>query len=378
MDTLTHALIGAVTARACTKVKKEKSRDHSLMFVAALAAAFPDIDYLLFWVNPYRFITEWHRGLSHSLVMLPVWSALLSTAAFLVIKRQIPYRVIFGYCSLGLLTHIIVDLITLYGLKVFTPLSDQRFALSLAFDLDPWVGLITLLGLVFGLNNRSNAIFALIAIGIYLSLLFYFQQNALAVIDNRTRISQRPIDNIYALPQPFMPFHWKLVIDYQTYYETAHLSLLGKGTSLMDNFLTNTSCRIPVFSSYIQCKNDHKHFKKTRNQYFDIHIIDFHTVNQLEWQIISKHGDTQQKTKLALEVWQHDSFSKFRKFSSIPILYRIDTDISLTCIWYTDMRYIFPLIKPPFRYGMCHQHSNNDWQLFRLLRNTEKVRQLIE
>jgi len=110
-----------------------------------------------------------------------------------------------------LLTHIIADFITLYGLKLFTPLSDQRFAISLAFDLDPWIGLLALLGLVFGLNNRNNAVFALIAIGIYLSLLFYFQQSALAVIDNRTRIRQRPIDNIYALPQPFMPFHWTLV-----------------------------------------------------------------------------------------------------------------------------------------------------------------------
>ena len=51
MDTLTHALIGALSARACTKVKKEKSLDHSLMFIAALAAAFSDIDYLPFEIH---------------------------------------------------------------------------------------------------------------------------------------------------------------------------------------------------------------------------------------------------------------------------------------------------------------------------------------
>jgi membrane-bound metal-dependent hydrolase YbcI (DUF457 family) len=64
MDTVTHAIIGAVTARACITIKNEKSPHYGLLFVAALAAAFPDIDYLLFWVNPYRFITEWHRGVT--------------------------------------------------------------------------------------------------------------------------------------------------------------------------------------------------------------------------------------------------------------------------------------------------------------------------
>ena len=279
---------------------------------------------------------------------------------------------------MGLLTHIIADLITLYGLKLFTPLSEQRFALYLAFDLDPWIGVIALMGLVFGLNNRSNAVLALIVIGIYLSLLLYFQQSALAVIDTRTRTRQIPVDHIYALPQPFMPFHWKLVIDHQAYYETAHLSLLGKGTKLMGKLLTNTNCRIPAFSPYMQCESDHKHFKNTKNHVPDIDIVGFQTVNQLEWQTVSKHGDTQKETNLAIEVWQHDTFSKYRKFSSIPILYRIDTDTSLTCIWYTDMRYIFPLMKPPFRYGMCRQHANNYWQLYRLRRNTGNIRQLIE
>ena len=377
MDTVTHALIGAVTARACTKVKNEKSRDHGLLFIAALAAAFPDIDYVFFWVNPYRFITEWHRGITHSLIMLPAWAAMISMVAFFVMKKQIPFRTVFGYCSVGLLTHIIADLITLYGLKLFTPLNDQRFALSLVFDFDPWIGLIALMSLIFGLNNRRNAVFGLIAIGTYISLLFYFHQSALAVIDARTRTSQILTDKVYVLPQPFIPFHWKLVIDRQTYYETAHLSLLGKGTNLMDKLLTNIDLRFHVFSTFIQYENKHKHLKKTKNHLRDIDIVDFQTVNQLEWQTISKHGDTLKKIDLALEVWQHDSFSKYRKFSSIPILYRIDTDPNSTCIWYTDLRYVFPLLKPPFRYGMCRQHSNNYWLLYRLRRNTENIKQLI-
>ncbi len=377
MDTVTHAIIGAVTARACTKIRNEKSRDYSLLFVAALAAAFPDIDYLWFWVNPYRFITEWHRGLTHSLIMLPAWATLLGAAAFLAMKRQMPFRIVFGYCSLGLLTHILADLITLYGVKIFAPFSDRRFALSLAFDMDPWIGLIALLGLVFGLKNRRNAVFGLIAISTYAGLLFYFQQSALAVIDARTKTGQSSMNKAYALPQPFIPFHWKLVIDRHVYYEMADLSLFGKATRLINELLTNINFRKSVYSTLKHYEKEHKYFIKTRNHISVINIDDFRSVQQLHWQTLSKHGDNLEIDQ-ALEVWRHDSFSKFRKFSSLPILYRIDTDPKSTCIWYTDIRYVFPLMEPPFRYGMCRQFPNIYWQLYRLRRNTENIRQLIE
>lgn len=374
---MTHALIGVITARAFTKVKHEKSVSHSLLYVAALAAAFPDIDYLWFWVNPYKFITEWHRGLTHSLVLLPAWSAIISTVSFFVLQRKIPFWTVYGYCSVGLLTHILADLITVYGIQLLAPLSERRFALSIAFDMDPWIGLICFLALVFGLNKRRNAVFGLIVIFTYISLLFYIQQGALAVIDTRIRTSQISTDKVYALPQPFMPFHWKLVIDRQTYYETAHLSLLGKATNLMDKLLAEINAIMPVFSTHRQLEKDHQQYKKTNNHLDNIAITDYRTMNQLEWHTISKHGDSQKNTGLALEVWQHDAFSQYRKFSTIPILYRIDTDPGSICIWYTDMRYIFPLMKPPFRFGMCRQQSSNYWQLYRLRRHTENIRQLI-
>ncbi|MGR9100760.1 MAG: metal-dependent hydrolase, partial [Gammaproteobacteria bacterium] len=141
MDTVTHALVGAMTARACVKSGSDKRLGRTLLLAAAFSAAFPDIDYLLFWVNPYRFIAEWHRGITHSLLMLPVWAALLSAGAFFLANKRIAFGTLFGFCSLGLSAHIATDLITIYGIQLFSPLSDRRFALSLTFDLDPWLGL---------------------------------------------------------------------------------------------------------------------------------------------------------------------------------------------------------------------------------------------
>lgn len=377
MDTVTHAIIGAVTASACTKIRDEKPHDYRFLWVTALAAAFPDIDYLWFWTDPYRFITEWHRGITHSLVLLPLWAGLLSTPVFFVMKRRMPFGKIFGYCALGLSTHIVADWITLYGVKIFAPLSDRRFALSLAFDMDPWIGLLAFLGLIFGVKNRRNAFFGIIAIGAYLGLMVNFQQYALSVIDDRTRTDPIPVDKVYALPQPFIPFHWRLVIDRHTDYETAGLSLFGKATHLMEELFTSNNFGMSVLSATFQDENDHAHLKETRNHIPGIGIGDFRAVQQLRWQRVSKFGDTPKESDQALAVWRQGSFSNFRKFSSLPVLYRIDNDPGSLCIWYTDWRYIMPLMKPPFRYGMCRVHPNKSWQLYRLRRNTENSRQLL-
>ncbi|AFL73792.1 metal-dependent hydrolase [Thiocystis violascens] len=71
MDTLTHSLSGALMARATARPGQALSQRERLL-AGFLAAAFPDIDYLLFWFDPARFL-DWHRAWIHSLVLLPAW-----------------------------------------------------------------------------------------------------------------------------------------------------------------------------------------------------------------------------------------------------------------------------------------------------------------
>lgn len=376
MDTVTHAIIGAVTARAA-KSTHEKSHDRTLLMVAALSAAFPDIDYLLFWVNPYRFITEWHRGLTHSLILLPAWAVLLSAVAFLVVKKRIPFGELFKYSCLGLFTHLAADLITVYGEELLAPFSHRRYALGLTFDIDPWIGFFALLGLVIGLQGRRNALLALIAIGAYLILMFCFHLSALSVIDARMKKSRVAVDKVYALPQPFIPFHWKLIIDRQSDYESANLSLFEKGTQLIEDLSATKAVTMSFLSLSMRHGNIQTRLEQRKTRFPDNQIKDFRRADQLRWRKLLKYGDTPKEIREALNVWRHDSFAEFRKFSTLPILYRIDSDSGSSCIWYTDLRYVFPLMTPPFRYGMCSRNSSNDWRLYRLRRNTENTRQPI-
>ncbi|HEV7799954.1 MAG TPA: metal-dependent hydrolase, partial [Burkholderiales bacterium] len=79
MDTLTHALAGALLARA-TAPREQKPDSLPLgrrMFVGFVAAAFPDIDFVTSYLTPLSNIYH-HRGITHSLILLPLWAALVA------------------------------------------------------------------------------------------------------------------------------------------------------------------------------------------------------------------------------------------------------------------------------------------------------------
>ncbi|HEX7054702.1 MAG TPA: metal-dependent hydrolase [Burkholderiales bacterium] len=70
MDTLTHALSGALLARAVVPQGRAVPR-----YVAAgfLACAAPDLDFAWTSGGMLAYI-EHHRGVTHSLVLLPLWA----------------------------------------------------------------------------------------------------------------------------------------------------------------------------------------------------------------------------------------------------------------------------------------------------------------
>ena len=78
MDTLTHALSGALLARA-TEPKRPRPDQlprRTRMWIGFIAAAFPDSDFVTRFIDPLTYLTT-HRGITHSVIMLPLWSLLL-------------------------------------------------------------------------------------------------------------------------------------------------------------------------------------------------------------------------------------------------------------------------------------------------------------
>ena len=160
MDPFTHALSGALLARAAATTQSHQTALATKTIglpvrlqVAAgfAAAAFPDIDFALRLFDTLTYL-NWHQGPTHSLVLLPFWAWLLALLFAWLTGRtgsqRYGWRLFYLPVCLGLVIHIAGDFITSYGLMLFAPLSTERYALPLAFVIDPWFTLIILIGLI--------------------------------------------------------------------------------------------------------------------------------------------------------------------------------------------------------------------------------------
>src|SRR5687768_14660921 len=99
------------------------------MLAGSAAAAFPDIDFVLGYISPIVYL-ENHRGVTHSLLLLPVWALLLAWIFSKIARDRRGPAPWFGICAIGLGLHIAGDLITSFGTMVLAPVSRTRFGLG--------------------------------------------------------------------------------------------------------------------------------------------------------------------------------------------------------------------------------------------------------
>jgi inner membrane protein len=343
MDTLTHALSGALLARA-TLGRAPQTPAGERVRVAFLAAAFPDIDYLVSWIDPLVYLNS-HQGLTHSLVLMPAWAALLTSLAVRWYGRR--WRDFYGPALLGVLAHIAGDLITAYGTEVFAPLSFERYAYPIAFVLDPYFTAVTAGGLWLSVHRDSRlaAQIGLAALLAYVGFLAMLRAEALDMgldLANERGLGGR---GVAALPQPFTPLNWKLLISEGSTIHEAHLRLRR---------------RFPPALGALWFPETAAAFRPRA----DVGLVAY-----------PRFGTDPHWTQVAREVWRQPDFAGFRRFARYPVLHRIDTDGPQTCLWFTDLRYALPHLFPAFRFGMCRGSPESAWRLYRLRFGSANERQ---
>ena len=177
MDTITHGIAGALIGKAVFR-GEDMFASHAvnsgriLTWSLMLGAIFPDSDVLRdFFSSDKLLIVTWHRSITHSLLLLPLWALLLAgiTRWFAkgkewrgpvavaiskilglgilsgVIRRwladkkewEVPsFLVLTGIYAVGVLSHILLDLVTSFGTMIWSPLEWSRPAWDLIFIVD--------------------------------------------------------------------------------------------------------------------------------------------------------------------------------------------------------------------------------------------------
>ena len=158
MDTITHSLLGALVVRSAFPAQRLKHpfSNRQRLLAGAVGGAFPDIDYIAAWVDPMVYLTLWHRSITHSFVMLPLWALLVGITLSFVFRQRREWRYLSMLTGVAVLSHIASDLITVYGTQVLAPLSSWRASIGTTFIIDPWFTLIVLIGFIAGFKKRPD------------------------------------------------------------------------------------------------------------------------------------------------------------------------------------------------------------------------------
>jgi membrane-bound metal-dependent hydrolase YbcI (DUF457 family) len=151
MDTFTHGIVGALIAKAFFAGEPSRAQiswreppataDRVAILSCTIGAMFPDIDV---FAGPLRHnslaIMTWHRNITHSVVMLPVWALVLAALTWWVARRVRWSAPEFGdllaiyLVAIG--SHIFLDVITNFGTMVWSPVNYSRVAWDWIFIVD--------------------------------------------------------------------------------------------------------------------------------------------------------------------------------------------------------------------------------------------------
>lgn len=146
MDSLTQAALGAAVGEAVLG----KKLGNRAMLWGLLFGTLPDLDII---ANPFLDTARrlvFHRGASHSLLIMVVASFFLAKPLAKLWKREkIPPARTGAFVFLVWATHVLIDCFTVYGTSVLWPFSETRIAFNHIFIIDPLYTLPLVISLIW-------------------------------------------------------------------------------------------------------------------------------------------------------------------------------------------------------------------------------------
>src|ERR1700741_3189475 len=227
MDTLTHALSGALLARATNMTD---APPHSLprrIAAGFFACAAPDLDFVIGCAGASTY-HEHHRGGTHSLILLPLWALLFSWILARILREPRGWRALYAVTAMGLALNIAGDVITSYGNMVLAPFSSWRAGIGTTFIIDLWFSGIIVAGLVvsaFLPKQRLPAAAALASLCAFVAFQFVQNQHALDFGELFAKEKGMQGARITAPPRPPTPFNWTVFVSDEQAHRFSHVNL---------------------------------------------------------------------------------------------------------------------------------------------------------
>lgn len=215
MDSVTQASLGAAAGYLCW----HKELGRKALITGAVLGTLPDLDILLYPLMDQVERLYWHRGESHSIFFI-----LFGTIATTLLMRRLDSLNILSLrkAAVGTLviyvTHILIDLCTIYGTQLLAPVSRTGYGFGNFFIIDPLFTLVLLLGIAGAAifkpktGHRCNSAGLLLA-SLYMLWSFSIQAFADAKFQKSAKTLNASITRQLTTAAPFTTFLWRHMVE---------------------------------------------------------------------------------------------------------------------------------------------------------------------
>lgn len=214
MDSVSQFVLGAAVTAAVLGARTGAAR---AVLIGGVVATLPDLDVLIDRGDAVSNMTM-HRADSHSLL----WLTLATPLLVWLITRLPQERAHVGrWCVavwVTLITHVLLDAMTIYGTQLLLPFTDHPFGVGSLFVIDPLYTLPLLGGLGVLLwrrgdrrGRRGNTI-GLVLSTLYALWSLFAQQHVLGIARAQLQQAGLAAEQILVTPAPLQTLLWRIVV----------------------------------------------------------------------------------------------------------------------------------------------------------------------
>ncbi|MGE0349348.1 metal-dependent hydrolase [Hydrogenophaga sp.] len=229
MDSLTQIALGSAVGVA---VMGRRTAVWKAALWGAIGGTLPDLDAFIDHGDAILNMTR-HRAESHALFVLTLIAPALAWIASRVHGEAALFKRWWLALWLVLITHPLLDTMTVYGTQLLQPFSDHPFGVGSMFIIDPAYTVPLIVGVVAALRMQPPRGLRWNAAGLVLSTLYLAwsvgaQQQATQVARASLQAQGIAAEGLLVTPAPFNTVLWRLVAITPTQYLEGHHSLLDE------------------------------------------------------------------------------------------------------------------------------------------------------
>jgi inner membrane protein len=211
MDTVSHIIFGfglGALAQIDPTISSNTELSTAVLVGTVVGSNAPDFDFFCRLKGKSSYLRN-HRGWSHSLPAIPLWS-ILTTAGILLFFPSSSILHLFLWILFSVALHVLLDLFNVNGTQALRPFSIRYLSLDSLPLIDPYIIMLHILGfsLLPLFDTGRVFIFIYLAMVIYLLIRFIFTQFIKWKITQHFQNALR----IKIIPKT-SPFHWNIIIE---------------------------------------------------------------------------------------------------------------------------------------------------------------------